>query len=72
MKCQRCQEGESLYRVKSDIIDLQVCSWCAKLALVLNNLGGSDHEGNLYVSRQMDLVLAVSGVKPTTIQVGHA
>ena len=72
MKCQRCETEECAYRVYSSIIDLNVCAWCAKVAQLLNELGHSDRDDTLHISRQMDLVLAVSGVKPTTIQVGHA
>ena len=72
MKCQRCEAGESVYKVKSSILDISVCSWCARVAQLINELGPSGRDDTLHISRQMDLVLAVSGGQPTTILICHA
>ena len=45
MKCQRCMSGqEATYRVRSDVIDMEVCAACAdearRLGVAVEVLGG--------------------------------
>ena len=59
MKCQRCMSGqEATYRVRSDVIDMEVCAACAdearRLGLAVEVLGGEERKGNREKSELRD------------------
>jgi hypothetical protein len=51
MKCQRCcGHEEATYRVRSDVIDMKVCTACAdearRLGIAVEVLSGEQRKGN--------------------------